>query len=231
MTTVSRLALLIAPMLLVACHKKEATPAPAAVVVAPAPVTAPAPTPAAAPAPAVIDPANMTAEQKETARRQELLDYGVMEDKYINDPRAQWATGASASSSYGDKEPSEYYVAAKMIGTIDEKYWRNKNRDIGFEWAQVDYAKPVYATEVRLVLNSGNGEGALNKVELQDVDGKWNTVWTGLSDLKRDKRGPRTWFVRTFPKTAYKVKAVKYTVANNVESGSKEFDAAQLVGE
>ena len=229
MITVSRLAVLLAPMLLVACHKKEA----AAVIVAPAPapLAAPAPTPVAAAAPVAIDPANMTDEQKATARRQQRLDYGVKEDKYINDPLAQWATGASASSSHGDKEPSEYYVAAKMIGTIDEKYWRNKNSNIGFEWVQLDYAKPVFATEVRLVINSGNGEGALNKVELQDVDGKWNTVWTGLSEVKPEQHGPRTWFVRTFPKTAYKVKAVKYTVANNVESGSKEFDAAQLVGE
>ena len=231
MKPITRLAILLAPLALVACHKKEPVPAPAAVVMAaPAPAAAPAPVAASA-APAPIDPANMTAEQKETAERQTKLDFATMEDKYINDPLAQWASGASASSSYGSPEPDHNYVAAKATGAIDNNYWRNKTNDIGFEWLQLDYAKPVFATEVRLVTNSGNGVLALNKVELQDVDGKWNTIWTGLSDVKVDKRGPRTWFVRTFPKTAYKVKAVKYTIANNLEAGVKEFDAAQLVGE
>ena len=49
--------------------------------------------------------------------------------------------------------------------------------------------------------------------------------------MKTDKRGSRTWFVRTFPQTTYKVKAVKYTIANNVQRGYKVVDAAQLIGE
>ena len=44
-------------------------------------------------------------------------------------------------------------------------------------------------------------------------------------------RGGRTWLVKTFPKTATKVKAVKLTFANNVSSGYKEVDAVQLVGQ
>jgi hypothetical protein len=231
MKTISRLALMLAPLVLVACHKKEAPAAAApAVVVAPAVVATPA-TPAPAAAPAATDPENMTPEQKEQAQRQAKLDFGVMEDKYINDPKAQWASGASASSSYGNPQPSEYHLATKLIGPPDNNFWMNKNDDIGFEWVQADYAKPVFATEVRLIVADGTGVEALNKVELQDTDGKWTTVWTGLSDVKPDARGPRTWFVRTFPKTAYKVKAVKYTVANNVKVGEKKFDAAQLVGE
>jgi hypothetical protein len=164
--------------------------------------------------------------------RLEKLDFATMEDKYINDPLAQWASSASASGSVSTSSgPSPYHVAAKLMGPADGDYWQNKNNSIGFEWVQADYVKPVFATEVRLVTDQGSGVGALTKVELQDTDGKWHDIWSGLSDVKRDTRGPRTWFVRTFPKTAYKVKSVKYTIANNVQDGEKEFDAAQLVGE
>ena len=81
------------------------------------------------------------------------------------------------------------------------------------------------------MLPSGQGVEAVNKVELQDTDGKWNTVWEGVSDVKKDDRGNRTWFVKTFNKTAYKAKAVKVTYANNLQHDYKVIDAVQLVGD
>jgi hypothetical protein len=229
-----RLALLLAPVVLAACHKKAPEPTPAPVAIAtPAPVAAPAPAPAPVAADATVpqDRSKMADEQKENARRQDKLDFATMEDKYLNDAQAQWASSASASGSYGSPEPSKYHLPTMLLGAPDGEYWQNKSGDIGFEWVQLDYAKPVAATEVRLVVHGGNGVRSLTKVELQDTDGKWNTIWSGLSDVRSDERGPRTWFVRTFPKTTYKVKSVKYTIANNVETGSKYFDAGQLVGE
>lgn len=224
----SRFAILLAPLLILGCREKvETAPPPApetALVVAPAPGPAPA-------APAV-QPAEPTAEQAETAKRQAKLDFATMEDGYINDTRGQWASSASASGTNGDPKPSENNLPANaLVGSPDGKYWLNKSQDVGFEWAAFSYDKPVQANEVRLVITDGNGVGALTKVELQDTDGKWNTVWSGLSDVKKDDRGSRTWFVRKFEKTPYKVKAVKYTIANNVETGYKYFDAAQLIGE
>ncbi len=231
MNHLSRYALILLPLVLVACSKKvETAPAQAVVV----PVEAPAPaTVTAAPAAAAVDPANMTDEQRATAKRQDALDFATTEDKHMNDPLAQWATAATASSSATRSDGTVYenYVAAHMIGPVDGEYWENKNHDIGFEWVQLEYAKPVNATEVRLVVDNGTGVEALNKVELQSTDGTWNTIWTGLSEVEPDRRGPRTWYVKKFPKTAYKVKAVKYTIANNVKTGTKNFDAAQLVGE
>lgn len=232
MKTISRLALLLAPLLIVACHKKAPDAAPAVVVAVPA--AAPAPVaPAAAPAaPAAVDPGTLSPEQRERAEKQLRLDFASMEDKYINDPRAQWAATASSSSTFGDPEPSDSNRAQiSAIGQVDGKHWINNHQEIGFDWIELGYAKPVSATEVRLVVNDGNGVEAINKVELQDTDGKWNVIWTGLSDVKEDHRGPRTWFVRTFEKTPYKVKAVKYTFANNVQRGYKYVDAAQLVGD
>ena len=140
---------------------------------------------------------------------------------------------ATASSTLGDdggKVPSDGNLAKNVIGAVNGKEWTNNHQDIGFDWLETTFAKPVNATEVRAVFANGAGVEAVNKVELQDTEGKWYTVWSGISDAKRDARGSRTWFVRTFAKTAYKAKAVKLTIANNVEHVYKVVDAVQLVG-
>jgi len=225
MNTISRIALILAPLVLVACNKKEPEAAPAAVVVA---TPAPAATTAA---PAAAAPAELTDEQRDLESKKQALAYGTMEDKYLNDPLAQWATTGKASTTYGDREPSEYHLAANATGKMDDKVWTNNSTNVGFDWLELGFAKPVAATEVRAVIHDGDEVEAMNKVELQDTEGKWHTVWEGISEVKKDDRGPRTWFVKTFPKTAYKVKAVKYTIANNVAPGYKNIDAVQLVGE
>ena len=102
-------------------------------------------------------------------------------------------------------------------------------QDIGFDWLETTFAKPVNTTEVRAVFANGARVEAVDKVELQDTEGKWYTVWSGISDVKRDARGSRTWFVRTFAKTAYKAKAVKIAIANKAEHVYKVVDAVQLV--
>jgi len=221
MTTLTRTALLLLPLFLVACGKKAADTTVPATLPAPAPVAA-----AATP-----DPAQQTDEQRALADKQKALDYATMEDKYINDARAQWASTASASSTFGDPEPSDSNLPKNAIGKVDGNDWLNNNQTIGFDWIELGYDKPVQATEVRLVVPEGDGIDTINKVELQDTDGKWNTVWSGVPDGKRDERGPRTWYVRTFEKTPYKVKAVKYTIANNMHHGYKKVDAAQLIGD
>jgi len=216
--------------LLTACHKKENTeePAPAAT---PAPATGTAP--AAAPA-ATTPPAEQTPEQREQARKKELLEYGVMEDKYINDPRAQWATEAKASSTFNpasNTKPEDPNRPERAVGAADGNSWTNGSTDKGFDWLELAYATPVNATDVRVVVSDGQGVEALNKVELQDTDGAWHTAWEGVNDVKRDARGNRTWFVRSFNKTAYKVKSVKITYANNLQHDYKIVDAVQLVGD
>jgi hypothetical protein len=219
MKSLSRTALLLAPLLLLACGKKAPDTA--------APATLPAPVAAQAPA----NPAELSDEQRALADKQKALDYATMEDRYINDARAQWASTATASSTFGDPEPADSNLAKNITGKVDGNDWSNNNQSIGFDTIELGYDKPVAATEVRLVITGGEGAETISKVELQDTEGKWNTVWSGISDVQHDERGPRTWFVRTFDKTPYKVKAVKYTLANNLYHGYKNADAAQLVGD
>ena len=217
--------LLIVAVALVACHKKPETGTPApAVTVAAAPASAPVATEAAEP----------TDAQREQSRKQALLDYATMEDTFIKDPKAQWASTAKSSSTFGDeggKTPSEASLAVNATGPVDGKAWTNNQQDIGFDTLELGYDKPVAATAVRVVLPGGDGVEAISKLELQDVAGTWTVVWSGLSEVKKDERGPRTWFVRTFPKTGAPVKGVRITFANNVQSVYKVVDAVQLVGE
>lgn len=221
------LPILLSSLSLMACHKKSEETAP----VEAAPKVAEAP---AANTPEMKTATEMTDTEKEAAEKQKLMDYATMEDAYMNDAKSQWASSAKASSTFGDEDgntPSSSSIADNLKGKVDGTTWTNNNQDLGFDWIELGYDKPVAATEVRLVMSNGNAPESISKVELQDNDGKWNTVWSGISDVKNDERGKRTWFVKTFPKTNYQVKAVKYTIANNVSHGYKYIDAAQLVGE
>jgi hypothetical protein len=113
----------------------------------------------------------------------------------------------------------------------DGNTWSQAEQDIGMDWLELGFDKPVQATAVRAVFTGTDAIQAITKVELIDEAGAAQAVWSGLSEEKADKRGERTWMVKTFPKTATKIKAVKLTFANNVSSGYKEVDAIQLVGE
>jgi hypothetical protein len=217
--------LLLSVLALAACQKKPAPPAaesPAAAAPAPAPAAEPAQPP--------------SAQDAEKAEKQAKLDYATMEDRFLNDPKGQWAASAKASSSFGEKpeeppESPEKSGAWKLTGKPDGGTWNNNNQDIGFDWIELTYGKPVHATEIRAAFAGDEAVGSVTKVELLGADGKATTVWSGVSDQKEDRRGNRTWFVRKLEKTAQPMVGVKLTFANNVSPGYKEVDAVQLVGE
>lgn len=225
MKKVSSLVLLMICVAVSACHKKVEDASAIANAAVPASAT-PAPV-------ATTAPAELTPEQQEMQNKKELLEYGMMEDQYLNDVKGQWATAAKASSTFGDdrNSVSEGNGASNTAGAPDGKAWTNNQQNMGFDWLELNYAKPSNATEVRVVFPDEHGVESISKVELQDTDGKWNTVWSGISDQKRDRRGERTWFVKKFDKTAYKVKAVKLSFANNLSHGYKVVEAVQLIGE
>jgi hypothetical protein len=177
--------------------------------------------------------ADKQAAKEELAKKQAQLDYATMEDTYINDPKAQWASSAKASSTFGEEQESSSDVnkATNVIGKTDGKTWSNNNQEIGFDWVEVGFEKPVHATEVRFVLPDQNAAKSVSKVELIEANGTKHEVWSGVSDIEPDSRGNRTWFVKQFEATPYQVVGAKLSFANNMASGYKEVDAAQIVGE
>ena len=191
-------------------------------------------TPATLPAAATqaAPPRDSTDAERELAVKQAKLAYAEMEDRYLNDAAGQWAATARASSTYGDEDgrtPDPANGPTQATGAPDTDAWSNNHQDLGFDWLETGFARPAQASELRIVFPSGGAE-AVTKLELQDTGGAWHTVWSGVSDVARDRRGTRTWFVRAFERTPYTVKAAKITFANNVERGYKEVDAVQLVG-
>lgn len=200
----------------------EASPAPAAPAAAPAANSA-----------AAIEAAEVAAADK--AEKQALLAYATMEDAYLNDAKGQWAIDGKASSSFGGagtkegSDPHSSNTPWQASGAPNGNGWSNDHQDMGIDWLEVSFAKPVSATELRVVLTGVIG--AMSKVELIDEAGAPHELWSGTDETKRDGRGPRTWFVRTFEKTPYKVAKAKLSFANAVVTGYKEVDAVQLVGE
>lgn len=225
------LALSIAAALTLGACKKE-SPEASAPGATPAATAEPAPAPAAPAEPA----AEPSAEDRARAEQQAKLDYATMENGYLTDAKGQWAVSAKASSSFGDANtaPADSQSSNtpwQSTGAPNGTAWSNNNQDIGFDWIELTYDKPVKATEVRAVTADEEAVQSISKVELIDNEGNAHTVWSGLSDVKPDERGARTWFVRKFDATPYQAKAVKLTFANNVSSGYKQVDAVQLVGE
>lgn len=217
--------ILICPLILAACDKKTASEAPATIT--------PTNTVAVPNPPTTVESSQ---EAVDLAYKQALVNYATMEDGYINDPHAKWAASAKASSTYGvtqDTPPASpsNYGPEKATGALDGNTWSNNNTDIGIDWLELGYAKPVNATEIRIVFKPNTGAEAVTKIELIDTDGKLHTAWSGISDVKSDSHATRTWFVRKFAPTPYKAKGIKITLVNNLLATYKEIDAVQLVGE
>lgn len=168
------------------------------------------------------------------ADKQAKLEYAQMEDRYLNDPKGQWASEAKASSSFGSAneapaDSKDSNTPWQVTGAPNGNSWSNNNQEMGIDWIQVKFAKPVTATELRVVQTGG--VGSVSKIELFDEAGAAHEIWAGADETTTEKRGQRTWLVKTFEKTAYKVAGAKVSFANAVVSGYKEVDAIQIVGE
>jgi hypothetical protein len=195
------------------------TPAPATGA---APVSVTSPAPAAAPTDAGASP--------EVVRRKNEIEWALKLDEIKNDANGQWANGAKASSAYNDAQGTAGYSASQASGAPNvEGYgssnaaWSSKTADAGIEWLELEYAKPVHATVVRV--RESNGAGAIIKVEVFDEQGGAHTVWTGA-----DATQGLNFLIVEFPKTAFKTNRVKLTLATNVVPGWSAIDAVQLVG-
>jgi hypothetical protein len=187
-------------------------------------------TPAATASSAPAATAAAVVESPEAIRKKAQIAWALKQDEIKNDPNGQWAAQAKASSTFNDATGNAGYSASQATGAPNvENYgsspaaWSTKTPDAGIEWLDLQYAKPVHATTVRV--RESYGSGAVIKVELFDEQGVAHTVWTG-SDPTKDVN----YLVCEFPKTAYKTARVKVTLATNIVPGWNAIDAVQLVG-
>jgi len=217
---------------LAACNKSTGTAESTAKPVATNPSPTAAAPAAAAPAaqPAAAPVVNADGSSADTTAKLAATDWALKQDEIKHDPKGQWAISATASSAYRDAKGPQDWSAEQAAGEPNaEKYqddshaWAPRDQDSGIEWLDLKYAKPVYATEVRV--RESLGSGAVIKVELYDEQGNIHKVWQGV-----DPTTELNYLLVKFPKTAYKTDRVKVTLATNVIPGWNEIDAVQLVG-
>jgi hypothetical protein len=193
-----------------------------------APAPAPAAPPTTAPATSAAPDANGMA--AETTSKLAGAAWAMKQDEIKNDPKGQWAIGATASSTYNDAKGNDGWSANQATGAPnvdkygdDGKAWTSKTPDAGIEWLDLKYPRPVHAEEVRI--RESCGSGAIIKVELFDEQGVAHTAWAGNDPTKE-----LNYLIVKVAKTAYKTDRVKITLATNVVPGWNEIDAVQLVG-
>ena len=169
-------------------------------------------------------------ESPEIARKRAQIEWALKENEISSDPNGQWAVQAKGSSTYNGATGTAAFAANQAAGPANvESYgnsasaWTAKTPDAGIEWLDLQYAKPVYASAVRV--RESYGSGAVIKVEVFDEKGVAHTIWSGTDPTK-----DLNYFVVEFPRTAFKTGRVKLTLATNVVPGWNQIDAVQLVG-
>ncbi len=221
----------------VACGKDESATeaAPAADSAAPAAAAADDSAPPAATAAAPADASAATAPEEDpaVAEKRAAIAFALAEQQIAADPLGQWATAATASSSYNDAKDQASYAAWQATGAPNvERYgddgnsWASHAADGGIEWLQVEFATPVHAAELRVRQN--HAPGAIIRLDWIDEAGAAHPLWEGLDETAY-AGNQITWFTRSAEPTPFLVKGAKITLATNAVSGWNEIDAVQLV--
>lgn len=157
----------------------------------------------------------------------------VFEDeaKILSDKNGQWATSASASSSYGPIKNGDW-SPQRATGMPNVFYygdnvnaWAPLTVAGGMETLTLGYDNPIFATGVNI--KESYGSGAIVKVELKDVDDNFYIVWEG-----EDVTTCLGYLKINFEETENKINGIKITLDTTKSPGLwTEIDAAQLVGE
>jgi hypothetical protein len=161
----------------------------------------------------------------------------IDEKKIVEDKRGQWASSATASSTYAQSSAAKAgYSPWQATGAPNvDRYsdnpssWTTKSADSRDpEWLEVTFAKPVHATSMRIRQNAA--PGAIRRIELIDDAGIAHLIWEGTDDTPYAKN-TIGWLVKDTPRTSYLVKAARITLMTARIWGWNEIDAVQLVGE
>jgi hypothetical protein len=139
----------------------------------------------------------------------------------------QWATGATASSTYSD----DLWSAMQATGPPDApgygdsaSAWAPSGEAIGVQWIELTYDVPVVPTGIVIRETSGNGFVTLVQAWDETADG-WVTLWEGVDPSPQDRYG----FEPTLAATDVVTDRIRITIDTDVE-GWNEIDSVELVG-
>jgi streptogramin lyase len=138
----------------------------------------------------------------------------------------QWASEASASSSYGtDYGPDGATGPPDVQGCQDSiNAWASSDPN-GLETLELRYAKPVFAVQVNVHQN--HQPGFISKIELLDEQGAAIIVYTASPALSATC--PLV-LSATFDQTTNPIVAVRLTIDQRSGANWNEIDAVELVG-
>ncbi len=159
----------------------------------------------------------------------ELDQSNKVDEEFLKITNGQWASEATASSSFGAGEAWQAKMATGKPNVFyygdNGNAWAPQNIAGTTETLTLTFAKSVYATGVNI--KESYGSGAIVKVEM-GLGTNLHTVWEGNDDT----RG-LGYLKVAIDKTSYKVDTVKITFDGNKKSPNEwsEIDAVQLVGE
>jgi hypothetical protein len=155
----------------------------------------------------------------------------LIDAKITSDPAEQWAESATAGTKYGKTQYSPAQATgAPNISTAGNSpdAWCPEKKNVGTDWLELTFAKPVHATEVRVRQN--DAAGAITKIEAIESDGTAHVWWEGVDPYVAPAVREIAWFAVRVPRTPYLVANVKITLNLASGPGWKEIDAVQLVG-
>jgi hypothetical protein len=139
---------------------------------------------------------------------------------------AQWASGATASSEYtSDEWSANQATGAPNVTRCEDNPSAWASMEPTVDWLEVTYAQPVRPIEIRI--HEIWAVGSIVKVEVKDLSGAYQTVYTAQpTDTLPCPH------VLTIPvtKVTAKVSAVRVTVDQRARADWNEIDAVRLTG-
>jgi streptogramin lyase len=138
----------------------------------------------------------------------------------------QWASSATASSSYGDEYgPDGATGPPNVVGCMDSPdAWASSDPN-GLETLELRFEQPVFAVQVNVHQN--NQPGYISQIELIDARGTATVVYQ--SQPKLSESCPLV-LSATFNQTEAQIVAVRLTVDQRSGANWSEVDAVELVG-
>lgn len=153
----------------------------------------------------------------ETRPTMPLTDTGML---------SQWATSATASSSYGDDYGPDGATGPPDVGGCEDSTnaWASATPDT-LETLELTYETPVFAKQVNIYQN--HQPGFVTQIALLGENGDAVTVYTGTAKL--ESTCPHVTQV-TFEAPVFRVVGVKLTIDQRRDANWSEIDAVELVG-
>ncbi len=139
---------------------------------------------------------------------------------------SQWAVAAEASSqfAYPDWGVNRATGAPEIQACKDDSRAWASALGSGVEWLRLTYARPVYATEVRIYQTFGRG--AISRVSLIDETGTAQRIWEG-SDTSEPCPGT---LVVAVPQTTVRIVGVLIDLDESRTGFWNQIDAVELIG-